>query len=117
MPASGRLANTKALTKWAAWADAATTTGAPGTTPRITEQARCGAGGERPAVLNRHRDTVVDVARICDGYSSPRGVTVEDGVHIRTVQCLVFFQKADEMVEGIAVRGKKIGRPMLGFSQ
>ena len=66
---------------------------------------------------DRHRDTVVDVARICNGYSSRRAVTVEDGVHIRTVHCLVFFQKADEAVEGIAVRGKKVGRPIFCLSQ
>jgi hypothetical protein len=54
--------------------------GNAGYDPRITEQARAGAGGERPAVSDRHRDTAVDVARISNGYSSRRGVTVEDGM-------------------------------------
>ncbi len=91
--------------------------GAPDTTPRITEQARGGAGAERWAVSDRHRDTVVDVARICNGYSSGRGVALKNGVHVSAVHCLFFFQEVDETAESTSVRGQKIGRPVLGLAQ
>ena len=63
------------------------------------------------------RDTIADVGGSRDGPWSARRVTVDDGVYIRAVHRFLFFQEADEAVEGMAVSGQKIGRPVFSFSQ
>ena len=75
------------------------------------------AGTERPALSDGQRDTIVDVGGSRDGPWSTRRVTVDNGVYIRAVHCLLFFQKGDEAVERMAVSGQKIGRPVFSFSQ
>ena len=74
-------------------------------------------GAQGPAVSHGHRDTIVDVGGSRDDPWSARRVTVDDGVHVRPVHCLSFFQEADEAVESMAVSGEKIGRPVFSLSQ
>ena len=59
----------------------------------------------------------MDVAGSRDGTWAARRVTVDNGVHVRAVHRLFFFQEEDEAVEGTVVSGEKISRPMFSLSQ